>query len=129
MKNTIENAPALEIDKILYKTTPMLPRTRRERRVVWNLFNHLLKNGKWRVARVWDGEESHPVNNSKEAMEIIFNLDDAWIGFKQPHNPRTHYVRLVLGNDLDIIADWRYSEDDPDGFDAAMEKFDAEVYA
>lgn len=126
---TFENAPALKLDKVLYKNQPMPPHVRRARRIVWNLFNHLLTHGKWRVARVFDGEENPLVNSSKDALEIIFNLDDCWVGFKQLDKSKTHCVRLVLGNDLDVISDWNYSEGDPDGFDAAMEKFDAEVYA
>lgn len=121
-----ENAPALEIDKVLYKNLPMPPRVRRERRVVWNLIKHLHANG-WTVCKVYDGDEYTETSTAVSALEVIFNLDDAWVGFIS--DSRTHYVRLVLGNDLEVISDWNFTDGDPDGFDAAMEKFDAEVYA
>jgi len=62
-------------------------------------------------------------------MELIFNLDDAWVGFKQESAPAVHYVRLVMGNDTDVVSDWNYKQGDPDGFSATMEKFDAEEFA
>ena len=40
-----------------------------------------------------------------------------------------HGVLLVLGNCEDIITDWNYRDGDPDGFDAAMEAFDAYAVA
>jgi len=126
--STIENAPALELDKILYKDRPMLPHVRRERRIVWNLFNHLLVNGLWKVYRVWDGDEYVKVDSSKAAMEIIFNLDDAVVYMKSPSGA-THSISLVLGNDMDIVSDWSYTDGDPDGFSAAMDKFDPEAFA
>ena len=126
--STIENAPALELDKILYATRPMLPRTRRERRIVWNLMRHLAEQG-WAVVKVHDGEEYVKTPDPKSALEVIFNLDDCWVGFTKESKGRTHYVRLILGNDVDVISDWTYRGGDRDGFDSVMEKFDAEVYA
>jgi hypothetical protein len=128
--NLIENAPDLELDKVLYKDRTMPPHVRRERRIVWNLFNHLLQNGLWKVTKVYDGDEYVRVNNSKDALEVIFNLDDAHVFVNSISHPGiTHSITLVLGNDINIISDWIYAEGDPDGFSAAMEKFDAEVYA
>lgn len=40
-----------------------------------------------------------------------------------------HGVFLVLGEGEDIVSDWNFTEGDPDGFNAAMEAFDAEVAA
>ena len=40
-----------------------------------------------------------------------------------------HAVYLVLGNDLDIISDWNFTDGDPDGFNAAMEAFDTDKYS
>ena len=129
MTTTIENAPTLELDKVLYKDRPMPPHVRRERRIVWNLMKHLYSQGGWNVVKVYDGDEYTKVETPTAALEVIFNLDDAQVGFKNSINGKTHYVKLVLGNDIDIISDWNYSEGDPDGFDAAMEKFDAEEFA
>lgn len=124
----IENAPVLELDKVLYTQHPMPPRVRRERRIVWNLMRELAEAG-WAVVKVYDGDEYTETPDPKSAMEVIFNLDDAYVGFIQATKGRTHYVRLVLGNDIDVLSDWNYTEGDPDGFNATMEKFDPEVYA
>ena len=129
--NAIENAPALELDKILYKDHPMPSHVRRERRIVWNLLKHLYSIGGWSAVKVYDGDEFIKVDDAHAALEIIFNLDDAYlyVGRNGQDAHRKHRIKLVLGNDLDIISDWNYTEGDPDGFNAAMEKFDAEVYA
>lgn len=127
--SSMENAPDLDIDKVLYnRGRPMLPHVRREWRIVWNLIKHLNASG-WAVVKVYDGDEYTHTVSEKQALEVIFNLDDAQVGFKKEGPTKTHYVKLVLGNDLDIISDWNYSEGDPDGFNAVMEKFDAEVFA
>ena len=125
----IQTPPTLELDKVLYKDRAMPPDVRRERRIVWNLIHHLYQNGGWTVARVEDGETRPKVTSAKAAMELLFNLDDAWLGFSNTTSKRTHYVRFVFGNDMDVISDWNYSEGDPDGFDAAMNKFNVEAYA
>jgi len=128
INNVVENAPALELDKALYAARPMPPHVRRERRIVWNLIKHLATYD-WRVCCVDDGEELavFPTGQAKAALEIIFNLDDCWVYFT--NGTQRHAVRLVLGNDIDIISDWRYETNDRSGFNALMEKFDAEAYA
>lgn len=125
----IQPTPELEINKALYKDRSMPPHVRREQRIVWNLIHHLHQNGGWTVARVEDGETRPKVTSAKAAMELLFNLDDAWLGFSNTASKRTHYVRLIFGNDMDVISDWTFSEGDPDGFNAAMDKFDVEAYA
>jgi hypothetical protein len=127
--NTIENAPVLDLDKVLYFSRGLKPspRTIRERRVVWNLFKHLLADG-WHIASVYDGDDYVKVTDPKSALEIIFNLDDTTVSFVKAGAQR-HGVKLVLGNDLDVISDWYFSAGDPDGFSATMDKFDAEVCA
>jgi hypothetical protein len=123
----IENAPALELDKTLYKDSKMLPHVRRERRIVWNLFKHLATEG-WCPIKLWDGEEYTKTNSAKDAMEGIFNLDDVHV-FVQKNGQKPHSIYLVLGNDIDVLSDWTYSQTDSDGFNALMDKFDPEVYA
>jgi hypothetical protein len=123
----MENAPALELDKVLYKNRPMSPRTRRERRIVWNLFKHLATAG-WYPSQVWDSEKYTKTNTPKAAMELIFNLDEAHV-FVSKKGQKPHSIFLVLGNDLDVLSDWTYGEADTDGFNALIDKFDAEVYA
>lgn len=125
--NCIENAPALELDKILYKNRPMLPHTKRERRIVWNLFKHLSTEG-WFPTSTWDGEEEEKTNSPKHAMEFIFNLDSVHV-FVKKDGQKPHSIFLVLGNGIDIVSDWTYSQTDSDGFNALMDKFDAEAYS
>jgi|SRR5579864_3103816 len=127
--NTIENAPPLELDKTLYLNHPVPPHVRRERRIVWNLMKHLYSQGGWNVVKVYDGDEYTLTIDAKAALEVIFNRDAVQVGFKNSVKGKTHYVKLVLGNDMDVISDWNYTQGDPDGFDAAMDKFDPDVFA
>jgi hypothetical protein len=99
---------------------------RRERRIVANLIAHMEREG-WKVQGVHDGDGFDKAEDMKAAMELIFNLDDAGLYFEK--SGAEHRVLLILGNDLDIISDWNYSEGDADGFNAAMEKFDVEQFA
>ncbi len=123
----MENAPALELDKVLYKDRAMLPHVRRERRIVWNLFKHLSTEG-WYPTKVYDGYEYTKTDTPLAAMELIFNLDEVHV-FVGKNGQKPHSVYLVLGNDMDVLSDWTYSATDSDGFNALMDKFDAEVYA
>lgn len=73
--------PPLDIDAILHKERPMLPRARLERRIVWNLINHVIGNGKFDLYYIYDGEQMTRVKTPKEAMELLFNLDEASLHF------------------------------------------------
>lgn len=140
--------PALDIDKRLGHPHA---RGRCERRIVAALIQHLDARG-FVVSSVFDGEEVHVVDDAKAtaalgtligrtqaAMEWVFNLDEASLRFrhrsidreadeKTRDGPRgwtdaEHGVLVVLGNGEDCIADWNYTEGDPDGFDKAMDAF------
>jgi hypothetical protein len=144
--------PELDIDKHMQGSTPLSVGCKLERRIVWNLLKHLEANG-WKVSCAFDGDDWYtkpsadaPVLSdsetdtggaylsAKEAMEVTFNLDEVSLRFtkQEPraglHQPE-HGVLLVLGNGIDIIGDWNYSEGDEDGFDAVMDAFDAERFA
>lgn len=110
---------------MLYGITPMPPHVRRERRIVWNLMKHLAVSG-FKPMFVHDGNGYTAVSTPKEAMELLFNLDDARLYVQKTGK---HAISFVFGNDLEIIADWGYTEGDPDGFNKAMEAFDVEMYA
>jgi hypothetical protein len=75
--------PALEIDKRLYPNpgNPMSARARLERRIVWALINHIVGSGKFDLYRIFDGEQMTRVSQPKQAMEILFNLDEASLRF------------------------------------------------
>jgi hypothetical protein len=119
-----------------------------ERRIVAGLVAHMETKG-FRVTGVWDGEEWEKADTAKQAMEFIFNLDEASLRFvpaegfdREKHEservitnrggnayaPKEHGVFLVLGNGIDIISDWNYNKNDSDGFNAAMESFNAEDF-
>ncbi len=127
-KNGVVDAPALDHDAMIKKRfgTEVSATGRRERRIVANLIAHMERAG-WKVQGVHDGDDFTEAPDMKSAMELIFNLDDAGLYFEKGGSD--HRVLLILGNDMDIVSDWNYSHGDPDGFNAAMEKFDAEQYA
>ena len=99
---------------------------RLERRIVAALCAHMVAAG-WVPFEVYDGEEHTPVQDAKSAMELIFNLDDAFLSFT--NGATSHWVRLIMGNGCDIISDWSLQLQDRDGFNAVMEAFDAETFA
>ena len=46
------------------------------------------------------------------------------------HDPEVaRWQGILRGNGVDIVSDWNYDHDDPDGFDTAMAVFDARQYA
>ena len=122
--------PVLDIDLIAANSygRQVIPRGRLERRIVANLIEHLIQYG-FHVHSVFDGDEEIRVNGTKAAMELIFNLDEASLRFYQGGRANWHGVLLVLGNGVDIVSDWNYFADDHDGFNKAMDAFDAELFA
>ncbi len=127
--STIENAPALELDKVLYKDNPMPVHVRRERRIVWNLLLALEAKG-FVSHSVDDGDEQTKTRTKKAALEILFNLDDALLYLSHKYDNgrlRTVWVRFVFGNDMDVISD--YNATNWRGFEDAMGNFNPEDYA
>lgn len=96
---------------------------RLERDIVFSLLTYLESKG-FRTIATFDGEVRESTHGSvKKAMEFIFNLDDVSVRVKKVGYSE-HGIRLVLGNGVDVIADWNYFDLDDDGFNAAMEGFD-----
>lgn len=138
-KKTILQAPELKHDAMMANRfgTKISANGRLERRIAWNLLKHLEAAG-WTAGWLDDGDEVNGLGEEADpalaAMELLFNLDEARIEFfkgqRVKGESRSHHaVLLVLGNDIDIITDWSFSKDDGDGFNAAMEAFDAEQFA
>lgn len=121
-----QQPPALDINETLYGNGPVPTERQLEQRIVWNLIKHLGEKG-FEPAAVYDGDDWTKVDDGKAAMELIFNLDEAWLKFRGVSNE--HSVFFVMGNGAEIISDWNYSEGDPDGFNAAAEAFDSEAFA
>jgi hypothetical protein len=122
------NVPALDIDALMLNKygRKLTANGVLERRIVANLIAHLEEAG-FKVSSLFDSEEETPVADMKAAMELIFNLDEAWLRFANK-NGGTHTVFLVLGNGEYIISDWNFYRDDGDGFNKAMEAFDVDKY-
>lgn len=129
--------PDLEIDEIFLRkyNQPVTANGRLERRIVAGLCAHMAQHG-FLVNGVHDGEEETLTYTVGGAMNLIFNLDEARLYFRKENpmsvtdvTPRQHSVYLVLGNGVDVISDWSFFIDDHDGFNAAMEAFDAEKFA
>lgn len=119
-------APALDIDALIYKDRPMHAEAKLERRIVANLFAWLAFKG-WNVVEVYDGGEDTKVSDAKAAMELVFNLDECRV-YANNAEGKQHSILLILGNGVDVIADWGFTDGDPDGFRAVMDGFNAEDY-
>lgn len=124
-----------------------------ERRILRALLKHLLAEG-WQCAAVYDNERTSYPRDDAETEQLVFNLDEASVRFMRsadvpsfharrkveasgPVRSREandwgaqrdvmHGVLLVLGNGVDLISDWNFTEGDRDGFNKAMDAFDAE---
>lgn len=125
---TLERAPRLSIDALLYPEAPHTPHARGigERFIFWNLCRHLAAFG-WSPHIIDDGDTRTRVrNDARSAAELLFNLDEARAVFIDASGNR-HAVALVLGNSpAELVADYGFTDGDADGFAAAMEAFDAE---
>lgn len=132
--------PALDHDAMMAAKfgSHVSPNGKLERRIVANLIAHLERAG-FKVHSVNDGEELKAVTDMKAAMEAVFAVDEASLRFykggkkgrtaTQLDNDLWHGVMLMLGEGVDIINDWNYNDGDADGFNKAMEAFNAEDFA
>lgn len=110
--------PKLDIDAWFAERGRVLsPSQKAERRIVFALCQYLGEHG-FPVIAVDDGYERTRVEDTKSAMELVFNLEMSHLIVKGRHS-----VLLVCGNGEDIISDWSYSEGDSDGFNACMNAF------
>lgn len=96
-----------------------------ERRIVTNLLARLDAIG-YKPTCVNDGDDDNKCHDAKSAMEIIFNLDEAWLRVTKGRKNRT--ILLIMGNGVDMIVDYSYIENDTDGFRLLMETFDTDDY-
>jgi hypothetical protein len=106
------------------------PKQVQERRIIWNLLKHIQAAG-FVLVSLWDGEEEQDVHNDPQtAMELIYNLDDSHLHcMPAGGNPEKdcHYLWFVMGNSPDeVLADYSYTEGDPDKWVACIESFDTE---
>lgn len=91
-----------------------------EKKIVRKLIR-VAKAAGFAIAYIDDGEERVKVAGEKEAMDLIFDLDEAGICFKGQEG--RFAVLLVLGNDgYDVIADYSFREGG--AFQAVMKEVD-----
>jgi hypothetical protein len=96
-----------------------------EWRTVRRLLNFLKRNG-FAVVGVWDGEETEHPASVLETLAFVFNLDEVSIRISNDGGKTEHGILIVLGNNDDgseVVSDWSFSNNDPDGFDALMDRF------
>jgi hypothetical protein len=111
--------PALKIDKVLFNDRAMPNHCRLERKALWSILGDMADKG-WMAYRTNDGERIEAHTDPKSVMEVCFNLDEAWVTFRN-EACITHTIFLVFGNSPnEIVADWGFTVGDPDGFDAAI---------
>ena len=101
-------------------TTAVEKRLAIEKRVVLKMIEICAKHG-YTLTGGHDGEERHKFADPVTAIGMVFSVDESWLYFKHPNEPKGHTVFLVLGNDgWDVVADCSCSE----LFDAAMAELD-----
>ena len=96
-----------------------------EKRLVRHLIRVMKLNG-WNIKFIYDSEENVKVSTEKEAMDVVFGLDECHIHFT--NGKFTHWVYIVLGNDgWDAICDNSYNgvkgADDFEDVMAIVEKY------
>lgn len=118
--------PALDQDALMARKfgQQLDLRMKNERRIVFALLTYLETHG-FEVRRVYDGDDYTECTTPKEAMELIFNLDEVSVRVRKSGFGE-HGVLLIMGNDNDIISDWTFHDDDRDGFRAVMDAFDVD---
>jgi hypothetical protein len=72
----------------------------REAKIVRRVYRDM-RDADYPIVRVWDGVESEPVKNMTELMELVFNLDEAWLMTRE-----REWVRITLGNGWDALTDY-----------------------
>lgn len=133
-----DNVPELDHDRMMLRKwqDAVSLNGRLERRIAYHLGLYLERAG-FALIYATDSEDTQRGPGGlkagplgvKGAMEFLFERDSlVYWNFRKEGHP-THWVQLVTGNGIDLLSDWSYTNGDPDGFDAAMDRFDVEDYA
>lgn len=120
-------APALDHDAMMASRfgSKLDQRMLNERAVVWTLCQFLDGHG-FDVISVHDGVESTKVSTAKEAMELLFNLDEGVLRVRKQGFNRQQGIWFIFGNGnegWDVISDHSYDDADIDGFNQVMDGF------
>lgn len=93
-----------------------------EHEIFMNLCEQLAKIG-YRPHTVFDGEEHVDAFSAERAEEIVAGVDDSTVCFKHPNENRTLGVFITAGEGRDIICDYSAPNDDPYGWNTAIDNF------
>lgn len=93
-----------------------------ECRIVWQLLQHLHASG-FNVVAIFDGESNRRCRTHKEAMELLFALDGAWLHVRLEGERRGHNIAVVPGRGRGVIGEYWVAPGDPDGFAACTAEF------
>jgi hypothetical protein len=78
-----------------------------------------LKAENWKAISVFtDCHET--VRTEKEALDAVFSVDESTVTFER--DGKRHGVLLILGNAQDVICDYDFTDGDPDGWNALMDR-------
>ena len=91
-----------------------------ERKVITVLIRVAKAHG-YKLTRVWDGEENQYPRCEKDALDVVFSVDECTMRFKHPEQPKSHGAVVILGNSAwECIADSSVGE----GWDEVMSVMD-----
>lgn len=109
-----------------------------ETKIIKRLVTHLATKG-FRLAAVADANEvgeATPLGKIGDGWDALIrkidSIGDALLYFSDPSKPATAYarwVRLIVGNDIDIVSDHGVSVIQLSDWNMAMDGFDPEVAA
>jgi hypothetical protein len=119
----IPPVPALAIDKYFRDRGygPLRADQRLERQIAWTLLHKLAAEFDGVTLEIDDSEEITACTGDDrftQAMELIFNLDEAIIRFGQS------WVLLIVGNGEDIVSDYGVNERTQRAVDATTAMLD-----
>jgi hypothetical protein len=120
---SIPPVPALAIDKYFRDAGygPLSADQRIERQIAWALLHNLTSEFKGVELRIDDREEVTACTGDDritQAMELIFNLDEAVIRFGNA------WVLLIVGNGTDLISDYGSNDRTERAIDATTAQLD-----
>lgn len=125
--------PPLQHDRMMFERFGHVvgPIGKAERKTIAHLLNYLSLKG-FKVCFVDDcgpDDELQAVGTIKEAMEVIFSVDEAHIYLThESDSKRRYWLAVVLGNGHECIADWNVPEEDITGWTDAMDAFDFDKF-
>jgi hypothetical protein len=94
-----------------------------ENRIIGTLVARLNKAG-WTLDAYYDCDDYVqafvPCRTSRALKEWVTQVEDVDARFTR-RDGRSHTVRLIAGNGVDIVSDWTVARDRDDDFDATMD--------